>query len=69
MKSLYFTEEHELFRQSVRAFMQKEVVPHLDQWEEDKKMPRSIWEKMGKMGYLGIGLPEKIWWTRSRFLF
>ena len=37
MKSLYFTEEHELFRQSVRQFVQKEILPYGDQWEKDEK--------------------------------
>ena len=55
----YFTEEHELFRQSLRAFIDKEIQPHIDQWEEDRRVPRTIWKKMGKMGFLGLSYPEE----------
>lgn len=55
----YFTEEHELFRQSFRAFLEKEALPHINQWEEDRKTPRDIWKKMGDMGFLGLSYPEK----------
>lgn len=54
----YFTEEHELFRQSFRAFLEKEAMPYIDQWEEDRRIPRDIWKKMGKMGFLGLSYPE-----------
>ena len=56
---MYFTEEHELFRQSLRDFLQKEVVPHVDEWEENGKIDPSIWKKMGEMGFLGISYPEE----------
>lgn len=58
MSSYYFTEEHELFRQSLRTFLEKEVAPHIDQWEEDRRTPRDIWKKMGDMGFLGLSYPE-----------
>ena len=54
MKSPYFTEDHHFFRQTVRTFMEKEVNPHIDAWEDERKIPRSIWKKMGDMGYLGL---------------
>ena len=54
-----FTEEHEMFRESLRAFLDKEARPNIDQWEEDRKTPRDIWKKMGDQGYLGLGYPEK----------
>lgn len=54
MKSLYFTEEHQLFRDSVRDFFAKEVLPHIEEWEENRQIPRDIWKKMGDMGYLGL---------------
>ncbi|MEM6966387.1 MAG: acyl-CoA dehydrogenase family protein [Bacteroidota bacterium] len=53
-----FTEEHELFRQSLRAFIDKEVQPYVDQWEEKRRIPRSVWKKMGAMGFLGLSYPE-----------
>jgi len=59
MNKMYFTEEHELFRQSLKDFLQKEVVPHLDKWEKTGTIERFIWEKFGEMGYFGINYPEK----------
>lgn len=59
MNSRYFTEEHELFRQSLKDFLQKEVVPHIDKWEETGQIERFIWEKFGEMGFFGIAYPEE----------
>ena len=55
----YFTPEHDLFRQSLRSFLEKEVRPHIDEWEEKGELPRFIYERFGEMGYFGIALPEK----------
>ncbi len=57
--SYYFSEEHELFRQSLRTFLQKEVVPNINEWEENRRTPRDIWKKMGDMGFLGLSYPEE----------
>lgn len=54
----YLTEEHQLFREGFRAFLQKEVVPHIDRWESSGKIDREIWEKFGEMGYFGLDYPE-----------
>lgn len=59
MTSTYFTEEHQLFRQSFRDFLEKEVRPNLDQWEKDGRLPRDIYQKFGDMGIFGINKPEK----------
>ncbi len=59
MKSRYFTEEHEMFRQSLRAFFEKEAEPYISQWEEERRIPRDIWKKMGALGFLGLSYPEK----------
>ena len=56
---MYFTEEHDLFRESLRDFLQKEVVPHIDKWEETGTIDRFIWKKFGEMGYFGIPYPEE----------
>ena len=58
MSLLYFTEEHQLFRESLRNFLQKEVVPHIDKWEKTGTIERFIWEKFGEMGFFGINYPE-----------
>lgn len=59
MESLYFTEEHQSFRESLREFLQKEVVPHIDKWEKTGTIERFIWKKFGDMGYFGIYQPEE----------
>lgn len=47
MNSVYFSEEHQLFRASFRDFLQKEVVPYIEQWEKSGTIDRFIWKKMG----------------------
>ena len=56
---MYFTEEHELFRESLKDFLQKEVVPNIDKWEKTGDIERFIWDKFGEMGYFGIAYPEE----------
>ncbi len=56
---MYFTEEHELFRKSLQEFLQKEVVPHIEEWEKTGTIERFIWEKFGEMGYFGLNSPEE----------
>ena len=58
MNSIYFTEEHEVFRQSLKEFLQREVVPHVEKWEKEGTIERFIWKKMGEMGYFGLNVPE-----------
>jgi len=58
MSKIYFTEEHQLFRESLRDFLQKEVVPHIDKWEETGTIERFIWKKFAEMGYFGLAYPE-----------
>ena len=59
MSNIYFTEEHNLFRESLRDFLQKEVVPHIEKWEETGTIERFIWKKFGDMGYFGLAYPEE----------
>ena len=58
MNQLYFTEEHQSFRQSFKEFLEKEVKPHINKWESEGKIDRFIWEKFGDMGYFGLNAPE-----------
>jgi len=58
MDSRYFTEEHQLFRESLQDFLKKEVVPHIEKWEETGIIDRFVWEKFGEMGFFGIAYPE-----------
>lgn len=55
----YFKEEHMHFRQGLRAFLQKEVIPHVDAWEEAQQVPKDLWRKFGEVGYLGLNFPEE----------
>lgn len=55
---MYFTEEHELFRASLKDFLKKEVTPHIDKWESTGTIERFIWKKFGDMGYFGLATPE-----------
>lgn len=59
MNSMYFTEEHNLFRKSFTEFLHKEVVPHIEKWEKTGEIERFIWKKFGEMGYFGINQPEE----------
>jgi acyl-CoA dehydrogenase len=54
-----FDEQHEMFRQAVRTFVQKEVEPHVDAWEEAGEIPKAIWPRMGALGFLGVEYDEK----------
>ena len=58
MNSMYFTEEHHLFRKSLQDFLKKEVVPHIENWENTGTIDREIWTKFGEMGFFGIAYPE-----------
>lgn len=60
MKSPFFTEEHELFRRTVRDFLETEVAPQADAWEAARRIPRAIFRKMGERGFLGINFPESL---------
>ncbi|WP_205569566.1 acyl-CoA dehydrogenase family protein [Arachidicoccus soli] len=50
--------EHQVFRETLRAFIQKEIIPYIDDWEKEQQIDRSIWKKMGDMGFLGLNYPE-----------
>ena len=54
-----YTEEHEMYRDSLRKFLEKEAVPYFDQWEEDCIIPRSFWRKMGENGFICPWVDEK----------
>ena len=65
----YFSEEHEMFRKSLRDFLKREVKPNLNKWENDGKIPKEIWKKMGEMGFLGLSYPEKYGGGNLDFFF
>ncbi|GII85445.1 acyl-CoA dehydrogenase [Sphaerisporangium siamense] len=59
MRRDLFDEEHLLFRETVREFMNREVAPRHEQWEKDGIVPREVWKKAGELGMFGFGVPEE----------
>jgi alkylation response protein AidB-like acyl-CoA dehydrogenase len=54
-----FDESHEALRETVRTFMEKECVPHHEQWEKDGQVSREVWLKAGEQGLLGTAVPTE----------
>ena len=54
-----FEEDHELFRDTFKQFVEKEMVPYNEIWEENGIVDRELFQKAGESGFLGIDLPEK----------
>lgn len=54
-----FKEEHEIFRESVRRFFERELAPHHEEWEEKGEVPRWAWKKAGEYGFLCVAIPEE----------
>ena len=53
------TDEHEMLRRTVRAFVEKEVTPQVDAWEEAGRIPRAFWRRLGELGLLGLEFPPE----------
>jgi len=69
MEIIPYTEEHNIFREAVRKFFEKEVTPHVDEWEEAGIVPKSIWKKMGEQGFLCTSVPEEYGGVGADFLY
>ena len=54
-----FSEQHDMFRAAVRAFVEREVAPQVEEWEAAGRMPKSIFRRMGELGFLGVEYDEK----------
>jgi citronellyl-CoA dehydrogenase len=59
IESVYFNEEHAAFREGLRKFVEKELRPHADEWEEAGMFPTELFRTFGKLGYLGLRFPEE----------
>ncbi|MFE3943987.1 acyl-CoA dehydrogenase family protein [Streptomyces sp. NPDC059118] len=59
MQRQIFTEEHHAFRETVRTFLTKEVLPHYERWEKDGIVSREAWLAAGRQGLLGLAVPEE----------
>jgi len=58
--SSVFTAEHQAFRQSLRKFIENEINPHVEKWEEAEIFPaHDVFKKMGDLGFLGVSYPEE----------
>lgn len=64
-----FGEEHNMFREQVRRFVEAEIVPYHDQWEKDGRVSREAWRKAGENGLLCVALPESYGGAGADFLF
>jgi acyl-CoA dehydrogenase len=59
MDILNYTDEHGMFRETARKFVEKEIKPHAEEWEEAGIVPRSIWKRMGEEGFLCMDVSEE----------
>ena len=69
MEIIQYTEEHRIFRDTVRKFFAKEVIPNADAWEEAGRVPKSVWRKMGDQGFLCMDVPEEYGGLGADFLY
>ncbi|MBX8467810.1 acyl-CoA dehydrogenase family protein [Pseudomonas sp. RIT778] len=65
----YFDPSHQLVRDSVRRFVEREILPDIDAWEEAESFPRELYLKAGAAGILGIGYPEALGGSHEGDLF
>jgi citronellyl-CoA dehydrogenase len=54
-----FTEDHQQFRKTVRAFAEKELAPHAEEWERDELFPNWVFKRAGELGIFGAHFPEE----------
>jgi acyl-CoA dehydrogenase len=69
MEIISYSEEHRIFRNSLRRYLEKEVIPHVEEWEEAGIVPRSAWKGMGEQGFLCMGVPEEYGGLGADFLY
>jgi acyl-CoA dehydrogenase len=63
-----FDEQHAMFRATVRSFVEREIMPHVEEWEAVGRLPRWIWPRMGELGLLGVEYDEKYGGAGADFL-
>ncbi|MBT6608330.1 MAG: acyl-CoA dehydrogenase [Rhodospirillaceae bacterium] len=64
-----FSEEHDMFRDAVQRFIEKEITPYHAQWEKDGQVSREVWLAAGAQGYLCCSVPEEYGGTGADFLY
>ena len=60
MRRTIYDDDHDAFRATCAAFLDKTVAPHLETYIEDKALPREFWLEAGKLGLLGLEIPEEL---------
>lgn len=69
MEILQYQEEHKIFRETFRRFLEKEIVPYIEEWEEEGKVPRDVWMKMAEQGFVCMTVPEEYGGLGADFLY
>ena len=69
MEIVPYQEEHRIFRETFRKFLEKEIVPHVEQWEEEGIVPRWAWKILGENGFLCTAVPVQYGGQGADFLY
>ncbi len=69
MEILQYTEDHNQFRERLQGFLAKEVIPFVDQWEAERIVPKSVWQKMGQQGFLCMDVAPEYGGMGGDFLY
>lgn len=69
MEIVPYQEEHRIFRESFRRFLEKEIIPYVEEWEENGIVPRWAWKKMGENGFLCTSVPPEYGGLGADFLY
>ena len=69
MDILHYTQAHIRFRKKLQRFCEKEIIPHIDQWEKRGLVPREVWRKMGREGFLCTAISPEYGGLGGDFLF
>src|SRR5215467_7590856 len=70
----YFTEEHEMIRQTVKRFCREEIAPYAEQWDHEGIFPRELFKKAANLGLFGIRIDPEFgglgldWWASAAYM-
>lgn len=59
MSSPFYTDDHLAFRELIRGFVEKELAPHVKEWDDAREFPRALYQKAGALGLFGVGFPDE----------
>ncbi|MCZ4586266.1 acyl-CoA dehydrogenase family protein [Rhodococcus opacus] len=59
MHTRLFSDEHEMFRETVQKFVAREITPHIDRWESDGSIDKDLWSSAAEHGLIGLSVPEE----------